>query len=478
MMFVRFAFPSALFLMLASCKPLDIEVTSKDCTLNTVPAGFTRIYIGVPVLGGQQAGTSADDPLDGTSADKFDTILRTIAEGLQPTWGAQKNIAPENLIVCIGGGTFHTNGQFDWRFVGGHTLGSPAGFTIEKNWKVHGSGLRRTTLQLASYVPADFVDLNGFPFRGGRNVVLGTHSQEASGIEISDLTVDASHDRLTHPGGPPLNLAGIVLRSLQGGHWIHNVNVIGGSGDAGFPNVEFENFIVRIWGHDSLLDSNQSTGNLIENIFVGRPGHSPVSGSPLGGAADGIVVSNAKAEVRNNVVEGYAIGYGGWNMNEVWFHDNVARDTIYGFNADSFSNNNVTLQSNQFIHPAKYGIIIGGCDHDHTFSNWNVLGNSVTMSESGVAIGIRGQVQNSNFMENTIQTDRRPERDLIGIWSYASASGLINVNNSFQNNHIDNSMRIDFSQDPNSNTNCRFQNRDLQGFMRPDFPDNSAVKCR
>src|SRR5579864_7233112 len=91
----------ALVLALASCKPLSSpEELSQDCTVAAAPANFTRIFIGTPAHGGTQSGASAKDPLDGTTAQKFDTILRTIAEGEHPTWGAQRNIAPENLIVC------------------------------------------------------------------------------------------------------------------------------------------------------------------------------------------------------------------------------------------------------------------------------------------------------------------------------------------------------------------------------------------
>src|SRR5258707_12210134 len=85
---VFFVFPA---LALVSCKPLSTKVTSPDCRAAT-PANFTRIYIGTPAHGGQQSGTSFDDPLDGTTAAKFDTILRSIVEGQNPSWGAQRNI--------------------------------------------------------------------------------------------------------------------------------------------------------------------------------------------------------------------------------------------------------------------------------------------------------------------------------------------------------------------------------------------------
>src|SRR5947209_6679926 len=108
------------------------------------------------------------------------------------------------------------------------------------SWAWTSSSRRIAKVFMASY---------GAPLGGGRNVVIGTHSASASGVEISDLTIDANHDHLTTSGGVPLNLEGIILRSDQGGHWIHNVNVIGGSGDVGFKNVVVETFAVQIWGN-------------------------------------------------------------------------------------------------------------------------------------------------------------------------------------------------------------------------------------
>ncbi|HEY3768201.1 MAG TPA: hypothetical protein VGN44_05980 [Candidatus Angelobacter sp.] len=476
MKLVRLLLPSALILALVSCKPLVPEVTSQDCVVPVVPAGFTRIFIGAPVRGGQQSGTSKSDPLDGTTADKFDTILRTIAEGQQPTWGTQKNIAPENLIVCLAGTTFQTNGQYDWLVNVGHTQGVPRGFTVEKNWKIHGLGLSHTKLQLTGYLQSDYVDSNGSPYNGGRNVVIGTHSDQASGVEVSDLTIDANHDQLTPAGGTPLNLEGIILRSFAGNHWLHNINVIGTSGDAGYRNIVDEAFAVRIWG--SGQSATQSANNLVENVTVSNAGRPMTSGSPMGGIMDGIVVNNAVAEVRDNTVEGYYIAYGGWIMgSNVWFHDNISQDSTYGFNADSFSNDGIILQNNQFIHPARYGIVIGGFKNSQTFTNWNVSGNFIQMNTTGsTGIVLHGQVQNSLFTQNTIQSDGGQK--LTAILSYSSNSSVVNLSNAFQDNHIDDSVPVDFSQDPNFNTNCRYQNRDLQGHPIPGFPDNSGSACK
>ncbi len=472
----RFVVLAALVLALTSCMQLQTpEVTSQDCTV-AVPKGSTRIFVGKPASGGKQSGTSFDDPLDGSSAEKFDAILRTISEGQHPTWGTQTNIAPENLIVCLTSGTLQTNGQYDWEIHLGHTQGKALGFTAEKNWKIHGRGVDHTTLQLATYLPDQFVDNSGAPLSGGRNVVIGTHSAESSGIEISDLTIDANHDQLTSPGGLPLNLEGIILRSNQGGHWIHNVNVVGGSGDVGFINVVFETFAVQLWGNTQPLDPTQNTGSIIEHVMVGSPGRPVVPGSPPGGAIDGIVVNNAVAEIRNNVVDGYTLGYGGWAMGPANFHDNIARNVQYGFNADSFTNSGVTIQSNQFVHPSSYGIVVGGGNPSVAFSNWNITGNTIQMNASGsIAVVLRGQVQNSVFSGNTISADGG--HNLTAIWSYPAVSGVSNTKLAFQNNHIDKALGMNFSQDPNFNADCRFQNRDLQGNALPAFPDNSSGEC-
>lgn len=469
--------PLTLVLALSSCMQLRTpEVTSQDCAV-AVPAGFTRIFIGASAHSSQPTGTSFDDPLDGSTADKFDAILRTISEGQNPTWGTQTNIAPQNLIVCLTSGTFQTRGQYDWEIRLGHTQGSELGFTVEKNWKIHGRGLDHTTLQLVTYLPDQFVDQSAASLSGGRNVVIGTHSSNSSGIEVSDLAIDANHDLLaSQDPGLPLNLEGIVLRSNQGNHWIHDINVVGGSGDLGFIDRTFETFAVRIWGNTQPLDPTQNTGSIVERVTVSHPGQPVVQNSPAGGAMDGIVVNNAVAEIRNNVVDGYQVAYGGWAMGAVNFHDNVARNVQYGFNADSFSNSGVTIQSNQLIRPSSYGIVIGGGNLSLTFSNWNISNNTIELSAAqSTAVVLRGQVQNSIFSGNTISTDGG--LNMTAIWSYQAVSGLLNTKIAFQDNHIDNRLMMNFTQDPNFSSDCRFQNRDMQGNPLPDFPDNSATTC-
>ena len=458
-----------LALACTGCLALKTNFPSSDCT-GAVPAGFTRIFIGAPAPGGSQSGTSADDPLDGTTADKFDTILRSVAEGERPTWGTQQNIGPENLVACIEKGTFETNGRYDWSIDVGHTLGSELGFTVQKNWRIHGHGKNETVLKLAAYIPQQLKDANGNLFNAGGNVVIATESLDASGVEVSDLTIDANHDGMTNPGGIPLTLQGVALRSDKGGHWIHDVNVIGASGDSGFIFIPYETFAIIVFGSDD--SPLRSSGNLIENAAVTAPGIPVLPHESQGGKVCGIVIANAGGEVRNSRVEGYYVGYSGWAMDSVTFHDNVSSNTGYGFNTDAFSNFRVTLQSNQFIHPLHYGIVIGGSQPSYTFSGWNVLNNTIALIHpQTVGLALRGQVQNSQLSGNTITADASGLR-ATAIVSYSSAAGVVNSNNLFENNRVDSSLAIDFSADPFFASDCRMGNRSLQGGSLPGLADN------
>lgn len=472
-----------LALVPGGCILSNLGFPSPDCSGN-VPAGFTRIFIGFPAPRGTQSGTTADDPLDGSTAEKFDTILRSIAEGQHPTWGTQKNIQPEDLIVCIAKGTFATNG-FD-HFAPGDPQAVPpggveqaqaAGFSVGKNWKIHGHGAKKTTLKLAVYVPQQFTNSDGSLIDGGANVIIANRSFDASGVEVSDLTLDANHDGLTGPGGTPLNLSAIVLRTVDGRHRLHDFNVIGASGDLGSFDISHESFVVQLWGEPTTSGESANRDNLVENVAIGRPGKPIYQGEFPGGKMDGIVINNATAEVRHNLVEGAFIGYGGWQMNEVNFHDNIARNTGYGFNADSLPNLRVTLKNTQIIHPAFYGAVIGGARPGQEFSEWMVSGNTIVLGASGsTGIVLLGQVFKSTFSGNTITSDR-PITDALGIWSLPSVHGLLNISNIFQQNKLDRSLPVNFSDDPNFNSDCRFLNRDLHGNTLPGFADNSSTLC-
>src|SRR5262249_6639500 len=148
-------------------------------------------------------------------------------------------------------------------------------------------------------------------------------------------------------------------------------------------------------------------GNVIENVTMSHYG---------GGKCTAIAMANAVGEVRNNQVDGYQIGYGGWTMGPVWFHDNVATHTEYGFNIDSLNNDGVRIESNQIITPKKYGFVIGG---GGVYRNFHIARNTVQIKDGGV-IGLlfQGNVTESVIEENTFSAERSAGGNSIAIKNF------------------------------------------------------------
>lgn len=349
---------------------------SSDCTAKTLPQGFSRIFIAFKPIGNTGKGGSGtvNDPFDGSTAEKFDTILRTRSEANQ-----------QNLIVCIGPGTYETEGAYD--FVVNLPHKTAHGFTLNKNWKIHGNGINKTILKLVNFLPNPPGGKKGT----GVNVVFSTHDDGSSGIEISDLSIDDNYSELKtkaqQQGSDALNLNAINLRSDQGGHWIHRVSVSHSSGEI---NETFPVWIYSV----STKSPYVNTGNIIENVTISGWG---------GGKCTAIAVAAATAEVRNNSVADYQIGYGGWSMGKMSFHDNIATNTAYGFNIDSLENEQVIITHNQIIHPREYGIVVGGGGH---YANFEISDNTFQINSRSVTpILLQGNVTNARIERNTFIAD-------------------------------------------------------------------------
>src|SRR6267142_4602572 len=366
---------------------IGTPVVSPDCTSqqppiipnSNPPAVYSRIYIAYPFnLGG--AGLRFNDS-DITTADKFDSILRVYSGNPAAT----PAVAPQDhLVVCIGPGTFQTRGNYDFVINIKHT--SNRGFAVGPYWKIHGFGTSATTLQLADFLenpPAP-----GLPPR--TNTVLATVSDSSPGIEVSDLTIDDNFPILrqtaTGMGMNLLNLQAVALRSDQGGHWIHNINVINA---AGYVSEAFPFQIM------SVNNSSPSQGNVIEYVTMSAWG---------GGSCTAIVMANAIGSVRFNVVDGYEKGFGGWSMGQVWMYDNFALNTSYGFNIDSLNNDGVNIWFNEIRHPLSYGIVVGSPGGQ--FSNFGIIYNTISIaSDSVTGIVLGGNVTNSIVGRNNIIAD-------------------------------------------------------------------------
>ncbi len=352
---------------------------SSDCTVKTLPQGFSRIFIAFKPTGTAGATSkggsgTVKDPFDGSTAEKFDTILRARSEANQ-----------QNLIVCIGPGTYETEGTYD--FVVNVPHKTARGFTLNKNWKIHGAGIDRTILKLINFLPNPPGGKQGT----GVNVVFSTHDDGASGIEISDLSIEDNYSEMKtkaqQQGIGALNLNAINLRSDQGGHWIHRVSVSHSSGEI---NETFPVWIYSVNTKSPYIN----TGNIIENVTISGWG---------GGKCTAIAVAAATAEVRNNSVADYQIGYGGWSMGKMSFHDNIATNTAYGFNIDSLENEHVIITHNQIIHPREYGIVVGGGGH---YANFEISDNTFQINSRSVTpILLQGNVTNAHIERNTFIAD-------------------------------------------------------------------------
>jgi hypothetical protein len=444
---------------------------SSDCSAEakSLPQGTTRVYIAL-TNGKDGSGASMAEARDGSTVTRFDTILRCYSEGCTERQNSGAAVArTENLIVCLGPGTFWTLGTYDYLIAVPHP--NPAGFTIGKGWKIHGSGKDATVVKLSDYLPiTDPQNLQHMPLNSGIGLVFGTNSDGASGTEISDLTTDGNYpvlkSRARQNGIKALTLDAIHLRSDMGGHWIHDVNVVSAAAEIGAINPRWEAFPVWILSVDRSRPG-QDRDNIIENVSMKQS---------VCLVCTAICVANAIAEVRNNLVEGVQIGYGGWDLAGGSFHDNTAINTDYGFNIDSLVNNGVTIERNKIVHPRRFGFVVGG---EATFANFKFLDNTVQIDRSGV-IGfvLRGNVTGAVIVGNKVLADNSSGASATAFKNYpATRQSGPNHNNIYQSNQIASGMSLVFQPSSQKSQNCLFDNRDERGNSRKDLPDNHGGPC-
>src|SRR5690349_18634075 len=164
----------------------DWTSPAKDCAINppSLPQGSTRVYIGMR-NGKDGSGKSAADARDGSTVAAFDTVLRCYSEGCTDSAHPEKSVArTENLIVCIGPGTFSTLGSYDYIVNVPHT--TSAGFTIGKGWKIHGAGQDKTPLKLSDYLAnSETKNPQKFPVDNCIGRVCYTNADRATASEFS-----------------------------------------------------------------------------------------------------------------------------------------------------------------------------------------------------------------------------------------------------------------------------------------------------
>jgi hypothetical protein len=450
-------------------KPTQINSSVSDCSAQakSLPQGTARVYIALR-NGQDGSGSSMSDARDGSTVTAFDTILRCYSEGCTDSQNPKKSVPKtENLTVCLGPGTFSTLGAYDYLIAIPHT--NPAGFTIGKGWKIHGAGKDKTVVKLSDYLPiTDAKNLQHMPVNSGIGLVFGTNSDSASGIEISDLTIDGNYpelkSRARQNGVTALTLEVIHLRSDLGGHRIHDMNVVNAAAEIGAINARWEAFPIWILSVDR-SKPGQDRDNIIENVSMKQS---------VCLVCTAICVANATAEVRNNLVEGVQIGYGGWDLAGGSFHDNTAINTDYGFNIDSLVNNGVTIERNKIVHPRKFGFVVGG---ETIFANFKFLDNTVQIDRSG-AIGFvfRGNVTGAVIAGNKVVADNSAGAHATAFKNYpATRQSGPNHNNTYQSNQISSGMSLVFQGSSQKSQNCFFDNRDERGNPRKDMA--STTRC-
>jgi hypothetical protein len=406
--------------------PSDFK--TEDCSGASLPAGYTRIFIAERTDGKVGTG-SVSDPYDGSSAEKLDTLLRGRSES-----------GVANLIICIGPGTFQTEGTGDYVIGLGHVNKDHAGFTVNRGWKIHGAGEDRTTLRLADL----FKYPNGKLLEG---IIIGTYNFDSSGVEVSHMTLDDNYPALKARYKTDLELVAVILRSNLGHQWVHNIHVMNASGEG--P----EDFPVGI---SSPTGNPENKGNLVEYVTMDNW---------RGGLCTAIVIAGGSGEVRHNTVIGYQIGYGGWSMLDVKFHDNTARETSYGFNIDSLQNSKIEIAFNDIVRPQLYGIVVGG--HGN-FTNFSIHDNTIVAGPKTVyGLVFQGNVQQAHVVRNKI-TANGPTAHMTGFFEKNSN----NQNNVFQENVVHSAFKNALQ-----GSNCLWGNVSERGAQRADLGNTTGSKC-
>ncbi len=406
---------------------------TNDCAADSTHT----VFFAVRSDGMRGSGTKRN-PLDGR---ELDSILRRKSEA-----------GEASVIVCLGPGTFNTKGVYDYIIGIGHQgvidyKYAPAGFTVGRNWRIHGAGSNETgtVLRLSDvYRRARSGIVSG--------LVFGTVSDSASGVEISDLEIDDNYSAIGKA-----NLAAINLRSDGGGHWIHRVKVINAESEGSDLKGKFyETFPVSIMSVNFQQPPSQK--NLIEYVTMSNWG---------GGHCTAISMANAVGEVRNNTVNGYQVAFGGWALSAARFHDNTSIGSQYGFNIDSDVNEGVVIQNNHIIHPADYGIVIGG---GAQYSDFQILSNTIEInSNSVIGILFQGNVTNALIAGNRIAADSPRPRSVEAIAFKRSG----NANNKYNFNQIDSGFGVARPD----NTSCMFSNIDQQGNPIVSLPNTQRTAC-
>jgi hypothetical protein len=297
------------------------------------------------------AGT-IDDPFDGSTRVLFDALF-------YPPSQAQ---LPANCTVHLLGGTFLTAGS--------------AGFVLQTGQKIVGSGIDITTVKRDYASPG---------------YVFASVNPANTGIEISDLTIDANAQNLT----PNTTYGGIIFNGT-GSHTIRRVKVQGlAHGDIHLVSETF-----------GILANDQGIADrvVIEDCVIMPPVAGAVCTSIcVGGSAR--VSGNWVYGTNTSLVSGIGIG----NCQNTLVSGNHVLNADYGIRSEC-GNTNVTVVNNSFQN------VYCGVQLSHsnaTNQNFYFEGNTIELAYAEGACMAFSQSYtqiciNEKIIGNTIKTSGTP----------------------------------------------------------------------
>lgn len=229
------------------------------------------------------------DPYDGSTSTKFDAVMNSI---------------PANSAIHLMAGTYQTFGSSAWR--------------LKTQWKLHGSGIDVTILQLPSNAPDGCV------------VVGSPDNTFVTNVEVCDLTCDGNYTSgAKSSAGVELQGTGMAVRRVK----VINIASFGAFGEE--------------WGIGISGDGvKESRGNIIEECevshYAGGPGCSAIE---LGNGS-GIVRNNRVFLTPTNV--SYQAFNGSW-AHDVLYEGNYVDGAANGYYGDTGGSTNLIFVHNTFL---------------------------------------------------------------------------------------------------------------------------------
>ncbi|MFA6897893.1 MAG: MBG domain-containing protein, partial [Candidatus Paceibacterota bacterium] len=317
---------------------------------------------GLPGTGTQK------DPYDGSTAEKFDSILRNFSLARQT-----------NLAVHLMEGTFHTRGIYNDILFG--TVPFNVGWASFSGWNIEGAGMGKTSLEMV------------YPYLlqgDGYNHIVGS-IPGSTNQHISDLTINCNL--------PRDNTIDTINGVSFGGDSsrIERVRAINCGGGIR------EGFVLSIASNDA-HDSNDNyiLDNVVENSFgkwstainLFHSNATWVNDTRTSGVMAGNIVRNAHS------AEGASVAYGLGGIRNVVIYNNYAEAVDGGVIHDTANGEGAVIRNNRFVNLNNFGFNIGG---GWLFKGYKITDNLITLKSPSTGVLFNGgRVEDAVVERNVI----------------------------------------------------------------------------